>query len=106
MKRPYRTPPKERKMVDSTVDEIMQAVIIERSNSPCDFPIVLIEKKDGSKKFCVDFRALNKITKKFAQTLPVIEDILTSPESAKYFSKLDLKSWYRRKLFFSLQYPT
>ena len=60
-KRPYRTPLKQRKMIDSAVDEMMQAGVIERSNSPWGFPIVLVEKKDGRKRFCVDFRALNKI---------------------------------------------
>ena len=73
----YCTLPKQRKMVDSVVDEMMQAGVIERSNSPWGFPVVLAEKKDGSKRFCVDFRPLNKITKKYAQPLPVIDDILT-----------------------------
>ena len=64
---------------------MMLAGIIERSNSPWGFLILLVEKKDGCKRFCVDFRALNKITKKYARTLPVIDDILVSLESAKYF---------------------
>ena len=81
-------------MVDLAIDEMMQAGIIERSNSPWGFPIVLVEKKDGTKRFCVDFRALNRVTKKYARALPVIDDILASLGSAKYFSKLDLKSGY------------
>ena len=81
-------------MIDSAVDEMMQTGVIERSNSPWGFPIVLVEKKDGSKRFCVDFRALNKITKKYARPLPVIDDILASLGSARYFSKLDLKYEY------------
>ena len=93
-RRPYRTPLKQRKMVDLAIDEMMQAGIIERSNSPWGFPIVLVEKKDGTKRFCVDFRALNRVTKKYARALPVIDDILASLGSAKYFSKLDLKSGY------------
>ena len=93
-KRPYRTPLKQRKMIDSAVDEMMQAGIIERSNSLWGFPIVLVEKKDGSKRFCVDFRALNKM--KYARPLPVIDDILASLWLARYFSKLDLKSGFRQ----------
>ena len=48
-------------MVDLANDEMMQAGIIERCNSPWGFPIVLVEKKDGTKRFCIDFRALNVI---------------------------------------------
>lgn len=64
---PYRTPLKQRKEVELALEEMMRAGIIERSNSPWSFPIVLVEKKDGSKRFCVDFRALNKVTKKYAR---------------------------------------
>ena len=53
-----------------------------------------VSRKDGSKRFCVNFRALNKVTKSNAYPLPVIDDILTSLGMAKYFSKLDLKSGY------------
>lgn len=52
--------------------------------------MVLVEKKDGSKRFCVDVSALNKITKRNAHPLSVIDDILASLNSARYFSKLDL----------------
>ena len=93
-KQPYRTPLKQRKLVDSAIDEMIESGVIERSRSPWGFPIVMVEKKDGSKRFCVDFRALNKISKKNAHPLPVIDDILASLGSAKYFSKLDLKSGY------------
>ena len=93
-KQPYRTPLGQRRTVDLAIDEMMQAGVIERSRSPWGFPIVLVEKKDGSKRFCVDFRALNKITKNNAHPLPVIDDILASLGSAKFFSKLDLKSGY------------
>ena len=67
---------------------MLEAGVIERSRSPWGFPIVLVEKKDGSKRFCVDFRALNKITKKNAHPLPIIYDILAALGSAKYFSAL------------------
>lgn len=93
-KQPYRTPLRQRRLVDSAIDEMMEAGVVERSRSPWGFPIVLVQKKDGSKRFCVDFRALNKITRKNAHPLPVIDDILASLGSAKYFSKLDLKSGY------------
>lgn len=84
---PYHTPLKQRKMVDSVVDEMMLAGVVERFNSLWDFPIALVEKKDVS--FCVDFQGLNKIRKKYSHvTLPIIDDILASLWSAKYFSKV------------------
>lgn len=67
------------------------AWIIDRSRSPWGFLVVLIEKKGGSKRFCVDFKALNKITKNNAHPLPVIDDILASLHSARYFSNIRLK---------------
>ena len=93
-KAPYRTPLKQRALVDQAIDEMLEAGIIEKLRSPWDFAIVLVEKKEGSKRFCVDFRALNKVTKSNAYPLPVIEDILAFLGMAKYFSKLDLKSGY------------
>ena len=91
--RPYRTPLNNRKIVDKVVDEMMEAKII-RSKSPWSFPVVIVDKKDGSKRFCVDFRRLNKITKINSYPLPLIDDILALLGNAKYFTSLDLKSGY------------
>ena len=92
--RPYRTPLNNRKIVDKAVDEMMEAKIISRSKSPWSFPVVIVDKKDGSKRFCVDFRRLNKITKMKSYPLPLIDDILALLGNAKYFTSLDLKSGY------------
>ena len=92
--RPYRTPLNNRKIVDKAVDEMMEAKIISRSKSPWSFPVVIVDKKDGSKRFCVDFRRLNKITKMNSYPLPLIDDILALLGNAKYFTSLDLKSGY------------
>ena len=73
---------------------MLGANIIERSRSLWSFPVVIVDKKDGSKRFCVDFRKLNKITKSNSYPLPVIDDILALLGRAKYFSSLDLKSGY------------
>ena len=91
--RPYRTPLNNRKVIDDAIDEMLNAKIIQRSKSPWSFPVVIVDKKDGSKRFCVDFRALNKITKSNSYPLPVI-DILALLGRAKYFTSLDLKSGY------------
>ncbi|MES9879659.1 MAG: reverse transcriptase family protein, partial [Sedimenticola sp.] len=92
--RPYRTPLNNRKVIDKAVDEMLDAKIIEHSRSPWSFPVVIVDKKDGSKRFCVDFRALNKVTKTNSYPLPLIDDILALLGKAKYFTSLDLKSGY------------
>ena len=61
--RPYRTPLNNRKGVDKEIYEMLDSKIISRSKSPWSFPVVIVDKKDGSKRFCVDFRKLNRITK-------------------------------------------
>ena len=53
--RPYRTPMKNREVIDKAVDEMLVADVIIRSRSPWSFPVVIVDKKDGSKRFCVDF---------------------------------------------------
>ena len=92
--KPYRTPLNKRAVIDNAVDEMLEAGIIRRSRSPWSFPVVVVDKKDGSKRFCVDFRQLNKITKPISYPLPVIDDILARLGKAKYFTTLDLKSGY------------
>ena len=92
--RPYRTPINSREVVDKAVDEMLEANVIRRSNSPWSFPVVIVDKKDGSKRFCVDFRKLNQITKPNSYPLPLIDDILALLGKAKHFTSFDLKSGY------------
>ena len=70
--RPYRTPIKNREVIDKAIDEMFDADVIRRSRSPWSFPVVIVDKKDSSKRFCVDFRRLNKISKKNSNPLPLI----------------------------------
>ena len=62
--KPYRTPIKNRDVIDKAISEMLDADVIKRSRSPWSFPVVIVDKKDGSKRFCVDFRKLNQTTKK------------------------------------------
>lgn len=73
---------------------MLEAKIIEPSASPWSFPVVIVEKKDGGHRFCVDFRKLNAITKPLAVPLPLIDDILALLGRARYFTTLDLRSGY------------
>ncbi len=92
--RPYRTPLNKRKFVDTAVDDMLSANIIRPSSSAWSFPIVIVDKKDGTKRFCVDFRRLNQVTRPMSFPLPVIDDILSLLGNATYFTALDCKSGY------------
>ena len=92
--RPYRTPIHKRGVVEKAVKYMLDAGIIERSKSPWSFPIVIVEKKDGGQRFCVDLRKLNAVTKPIAVPLPLIDDILALLGKSACFSTLDLRSGY------------
>ena len=76
------------------INEMVKKDVIQKSSSPWASGIVMVEKKDGSKRFCVDYRRLNDITIKDAYPLPRIDDSLDQLSGAKWFSCLDLNSGY------------
>ena len=64
--------------------------VIEPSNSTWSSPVILVRKKDGSYRFCADYRKLNLVTVKDFYPLPRIDDTLSRLEKTRYFSSMDL----------------
>lgn len=89
---PYKSAWKEREVVQNQVDGMLRKGIIEHSDSPWCAPVVLVKKKDGDWRFCVDYRRLNEVTVKDAYPLPRIADSLSRLEGSRYFSIMDLQS--------------
>lgn len=92
--RPRRLPLAQQEEVEQMIQTMKKEDIIEESSSPWSSPVVLIPKKDGTKRFCVDYRMLNSVTKKDSYPLPRIDDTLDVLSGSAWFSTLDLKSGY------------
>lgn len=92
--KPYRIPEARRAAVEKEVAAMLQAGIIEPSNSNWCSPIVIVPKPDGSLRFCIDFRQVNNITKFDSYPMPRIDEILERLGKAKYMSTLDLTKGY------------
>lgn len=97
--RPVYTPPYRRSLRDQTaITEQTQILLrddrIEPSTSPWCSPVVLVKKKDGTTRFCVDYRKLNDATTKDSFPLPRLDDIFDQISGSNYFTKLDFKNGY------------
>jgi len=92
--RQYRIPLAKKELVKTCVDEMLRDGIIRPSDSPWAAPITLVPKKDGSTRFCADFRRLNLVTRKNSHPLPHIQDIFDQLGGSTIFSTLDLKAGY------------
>lgn len=73
---------------------MLERDVIQPTNSPWVSPIVLVQKKDGSMRFCVDYRKVNSVTRKDAYPLPHVDDTLDTLAGSKWFSTLDYLSGY------------
>jgi len=82
--------------IDENVRSMLAAGVIEPSSSPWTSNIVVVKKKDGSLRFCVDYRRLNSVTRKDAYPLPRIDSCLDALSGARYFSSFDLRSSYHQ----------
>ena len=89
-----RIPPSEYDAVKTHINQLLESQVIRESSSPYASPIVLVRKKDGGLRLCVDYRLLNSKTRKDAFLLPRIEESLDALSGARWFSTLDLASGY------------
>ena len=93
-RRPYRTSFEDDAVVKETLKYPTSHGLIGPSCSPYASPVLIVPKPDGTKRFCIDFRALNAITKIDRYPLPRIDDLLDQLRGAKYYSRIDLRSGY------------
>ena len=83
-----------REEVNRQIEAMESTRVIRPSTSAWESPIVLVKKKDGGTRFCIDYRKLNAVTKKDTHPLPRIDDLLDQLSKARYFSTLDLAAGY------------
>eukprot|EP00731_Ephydatia_muelleri_P013152 Em0007g462a len=91
---PRRLPFHRREEVKRMLNDMLAQGVIEPATGPWSSPVVLVQKKDGSTRFCVDFHQLNSLTKKDAHPLPRVDDTLDSLSGAQWFCTIDLASGY------------
>jgi hypothetical protein len=95
-KSPYRMSSDELDELKKQLKKLLEQGFVRPSASPWGSPVLFVEKKDGTKRMCIDYRTLNSMTIKNKYPLPRIKDLLDRLKKAKFFSKIDLRSGYHQ----------
>lgn len=94
--KPYRVPFAKRSIVSEIVNDLLTNGIIRPSESAYASPVVLVEKKNGEHRLCVDYRCLNKVTIKKPYPMPVMEEQYAKLSGNKFYTTLDLRTGYHQ----------
>ena len=92
--KPYPLPYAKRANLKEEIDKMLKAGIIQETNSPYASPIVIVNKKDGTDRICVDYRKLNRVTVADPEPMRTAEDLFQRVGKCRFFSKIDLSKGY------------